>query len=87
MSLITTLLSVFGSGLGSLFSWLVQWFETKLAQKQAAINNMDADMSAHAGDGALSVSDMQSAQAQIDDINNQLNQLDQQQPVSKGNNP
>lgn len=82
MSLITTILGVFGSGLGSLFTYFVNLYEQWQQEKQAAATEMTTDMDAHASDGALSVSDMQSAQNQIQDIQNQLDQLDQQQPVT-----
>lgn len=59
------LLGIFGAGLGALITYFVNSYITKQAQKKAAIDAMTADMNAHAGDGAQSVGDMQSAQAQL----------------------
>lgn len=82
MTLIMTILSVFGNGLGTLFSWVVNYFTTKAQQAKNAVTSMFSDMDAHAGDGAISVGDKESAQAQIDDLKMQAQQMDSAPPVT-----
>lgn len=84
MTLITTILSVFGSGLGSLFSWIIALFQKEAAEKQAASDQMNQDISQHAGDGALSVGDMDSAEWQLQNLKNKLDQIDSQTAIKPG---
>ena len=56
-------------------------FQQRQAQKQAAADNMDTQMSQHSGDGAISVGDMGSANQQVADIKTKLNQIDQDQTI------
>lgn len=88
ISLITSILGVFGAGLGSLLSWAVSWFEARKAAEQQAANQMDADISAHAQDGVISVGDMDSALAQMDNLKVQAEQLDSMSaPPAPGGKP
>lgn len=72
------LTAILGAGFGSLITYFVgQWISHRQAQA-SAITTMDQDMDAHSSDGALSVSDMQSAQGQLQDLQAQAAVLDQQ---------
>lgn len=76
MGFISTILGVFGNGLGSIFSWVVNWWEQKKAAEAAAAQQMNQDIIDHSGDGEKSVGDMTSAQGQIDNLNQQAEAID-----------
>lgn len=82
MALLSTIFSLFGSGLGSLFSWAISTWQKYVANKQAASDKMNQDITAHSGDGAISVDDVDSAQWQLDNINQKLKQMDQEKPIT-----
>lgn len=86
MAFIGTILSVFGSGLGTLFSWIVGLFVARKAAQDAASAQMNQDVIDHAQDGKISVGESQSAEAQLSDLDQQLKQIDQGKPtvVAKG---
>ena len=76
------LVGIFGAGIGVLFTYLVNRYIQRRQQEQAASDAMDQDMSAHSGDGAISVGDMQSAQEQIQDLKNQFAKADAQKAAA-----
>lgn len=75
--------AAFGTGLGALFTWVVNSYIQRKQQRAAAVTAMQQDEDAHAGDGALSVGDATSAQSQIQDLNGQLAQIDAQAKVNQ----
>lgn len=77
-AIISQFLGVFGSGLGSLFSYAVQWWENRKAAESAAENQMKQDIQDHSGDGQISVGEVSSAQQQLNDIDQQLSDIDNQ---------
>lgn len=68
MGALLAILSTFGAGLGSLFSWIVGLFIKRQADEAQASAQMDQDIAAHANDGSISVADQQSLQAQDQDL-------------------
>lgn len=85
MAILSTILSVFGSGLGSLFSWAINLWEQHVQAEKQASDQMNQDIEAHANDGALSVADMQSAEGQIENLKQQAAQMDAAQPATEIN--
>lgn len=76
MPFLLPILSVFGAGLTKLFSWAVGWFMQKKANEAAAAQQMNSDLTQHANDGAISVHDSQSIEAQEADLNAQAAEID-----------
>lgn len=81
MALISQILSIFGSGLGSAFAWLVSWWQERKAAQGAALEQMKQDIVDHSQDGKISVGEADSAQSQLSDIDLQLSELDRAQQI------
>jgi|SRR6185437_4901549 len=63
---------------GTLFGYFWNQYQQHKQRQQNAITTMAQDEDAHASDGAISVGDRQSIQAQDADLNQQLAAIDQQ---------
>ncbi len=81
MTILMSILSVFGSGLSSIFNWAISYFQKWQANKQAASDQMNKDITDHAGDGAKSVNDSDSVDWQLGNIDDKLKQMDGEAPV------
>lgn len=75
--------ALIGTVAGSLFTYFWGQYQQKQQQKQNAITDMAQDEDAHASDGSLSVGDMNSIQAQDQDLNQQLAAIDAQAAQAK----
>ncbi len=81
------ILGTFGSGLSSLFSWVISYFQKREQEKQVATDQMNQDISNHAGDGAKSVSDSDSVDWQLGNIDDKLKQIDDKSPIKPQGEP
>lgn len=80
MTILTAILGALGGALGQLAQWFVGWFVAKKQAEAQAETDMENSISQHQDDGAQSVADANSADAQLQNIQEQEQQLNNPQP-------